>query len=126
MREVINLSGSSSTGVPLSPAVRAGDFIFVSGQVARNGDGSVYLGDIDREITGAINAVEEVLQAGGAGLSSVVKISAFLANSLLFPRFNELYRERFPDNSPARTTVVTAFGDSDVRVEIEAVAYVGD
>ena len=110
---------------PLSPGVRAGDFVFVSGQVATNADGSPYIGDVHDEITGAIDAVEAVLQAAGASLDHVVKVTAYLSNAALFPVFNEIYSKRFTHGYPARTTVVLGFGHPDVRVEIEAIGYVG-
>lgn len=125
MRRALNPSGGKVGAAPLSPGIRAGDFIFVSGQVATNDDGTVYIGDFERAVTGAIDAVERVLQAGGAELSDVVKMGAYLSNSLLLGPFNELYLKRFPETPPARTTLVIAFGHPDVRVELDAVAYVG-
>jgi 2-iminobutanoate/2-iminopropanoate deaminase len=121
----IRLEGSSVSSVPISPGVRAGDFIFVSGQVATNTDGSPYIGDVREEISGAIDAVEAVMKAAGASLENVVKVTAFLSNAALFPLFNEIYAQRFSLGFPARSTVVLGFGHPDVRVEIEAIGYVG-
>jgi 2-iminobutanoate/2-iminopropanoate deaminase len=121
----IRPAGSPASAFPLSPGVRAGDFIFVSGQVATNPDGSPFIGNIRDEITGAIDAVEAVLQAAGASLDHVVKVQAFLSNAALFSVFNEIYAQRFTADFPARTTVVVGFGHPDVRVEIEAIGYVG-
>lgn len=109
--------------VPLSPGMRAGDFLFVSGQVATTADGSVYRGDFDREVTLALDNVEAVLTAGGATVGDVVKVGAWLSDAELFGRFNELYAERFRTHRPARTTVVVAFGHPAVRVEVDAIAY---
>jgi 2-iminobutanoate/2-iminopropanoate deaminase len=117
--------GSPVSAFPLSPGVRAGDFIFVSGQVATNSDGSPFIGDVREEISGAIDAVEAVMKAAGASLNDVVKVTAFLSNGALFPLFNEIYAQRFTLGFPARSTVVLGFGHPDVRVEIEAIGYVG-
>lgn len=116
-------------GVPLSPGYRAGDFVYVSGQVATKPDGGVLIGDFDDEVNLTLDNVEAILKAGGADFSKVVKVNAWLSNSMLFARFNELYRERFGATGaapPARTTVVVAFGHPDVRVEVDAIAYLGD
>src|SRR5262245_45350749 len=112
--------------VPLSHGVRAGDLLFVSGQVATGPDGAVLIGDFEAEVNSAFDNLEAVLQAGGATLSNVVKVGAYLSNAALFPRFNEVYARRIGETPPARTTVVLAFGHPDVRVELDAIAYLGD
>lgn len=117
--------GRGASTMPLSPGVRAGDFIYVSGQVATNPDGTPFIGDIRDEITGAIDAVEAVLTSAGASLANVVKVTAFLSNAALFSTFNEIYATRFASGFPARSTVVVGFGHPDVRVEVEAIGYVG-
>jgi 2-iminobutanoate/2-iminopropanoate deaminase len=109
--------------VPLSPGMRAGDLLFVSGQVASAPDGSVYRGDFDREVAMTLDNVEGVLRAGGARLADVVKVGAWLSDAQLFARFNELYADRFGGHRPTRTTVVVGFGHPDVRVEVDAIAY---
>lgn len=111
--------------VPLSHGVRAGDLLFVSGQVATGPDGAVLVGDFEAEVNSAIDNVEAVLQAGGASLADVVKIGAYLSNAALFARFNEVYARRIVSGPPARTTVVVGFGHPDVRVELDAIAYLG-
>lgn len=112
--------------VPLSAGYRAGDFVYVSGQVATKPEGGVLIGDFDDEVNLTLDNVEAILKAGGADFTKVVKVNAWLSNSMLFARFNELYAERVPSPPPARTTVVVAFGHPDVRVEVDAIAYLGD
>jgi 2-iminobutanoate/2-iminopropanoate deaminase len=111
--------------VPLSHATRAGDFVFVSGQVATDADNKVYVGDFTQEVESVLDNVETVLAAAGARRDQIVKVGAFLSNATLFAPFNEIYARRFGDAPPARTTVVVNFGHPDVRVEVEAIAYVG-
>lgn len=126
MIERFHPDGWPTPAVPLSHAARAGDFVFVSGQVATKPDGTVYVGDFEREVESVLDNVEAVLRSAGAGPEHIVKVGAFLSNATLFAPFNEVYRRRFGTAPPARTTVVVSFGHPDVRVEIEAVAYVGD
>jgi 2-iminobutanoate/2-iminopropanoate deaminase len=111
--------------VPLSPGVVAGDHVYVSGQIASRPDGTVVSGDFEAEVELALDNVEHVLTAAGASLKHVVRATAYLNNSLLFPRFNAVYARRMPTPYPARTTLVVAFGHPDVRVEIDAVAFLG-
>lgn len=125
MIERIQPEGTPVPAVPLSAATRAGGFVFVSGQVATDDAGEVYVGDFTREVTSALDNVEAVLAAAGATLDQVVKVGAYLSNATLFAPFNEVYRARFGAAPPARTTVVVNFGHPDVRVEIEAIAYLG-
>jgi 2-iminobutanoate/2-iminopropanoate deaminase len=125
MIEPIQPAGAAAPTVPLSPAIRAGGFVFVSGQVATDDGGDIYIGDFTREVTSALDNVAAVLAAAGARLDQVVKVGAYLSNATLFPPFNEIYRARFGAAPPARTTVVVDFGHPNVRVEVEAIAYVG-
>ncbi|MFI5913079.1 RidA family protein [Dactylosporangium sp. NPDC051541] len=112
--------------VPLSHATKAGDFVFVSGQVPTTADGSIYIGDFAAEVNQTLDNVEAVLEAAGARADQIVKVNAFLSNGTLFAPFNEIYARRFGAAPPARTTVVVAFGRGDVRVEVECIAYVGE
>lgn len=115
----------SAPAVPLSPGTSAGGFVFVSGQTATTEDGRVYVGDFAREVASALDNVEAILRAGGASWEHVVRVGAYLSNAALFAPFNEIYARRVASPPPARTTVVVAFGHPDVRVEIDAIAYLG-
>jgi 2-iminobutanoate/2-iminopropanoate deaminase len=114
-----------AAAVPLSHATRAGDFVFVSGQVATDADGKIHVGDFGQEVERTLDNVEAVLAAAGARRDQIVKVGAFLSTATLFAPFNEIYARRFGAAPPARTTVVVDFGHPDVRVEVEAIAYVG-
>lgn len=123
MIERINPSGEAGS-VPLTPGVRAGDFLYVSGQVATDTNGAVVTGDFAAEVNGAIDNVFAVVAAAGGSPEQIVKINAYLANAASFTQFNQIYAQRLT-TPPARTTVVSGFGNPDVRVELEAVAYLG-
>jgi 2-iminobutanoate/2-iminopropanoate deaminase len=108
--------------VPLSPAVRAGDFIYVSGQVPTNSDGSVVQGGIEAQTRRVMENVEAALKLAGASLSDVVKTTVILVDARDFSAFNKVYGSFFATNPPARTTVEARLM-IDIRVEIEAIAY---
>lgn len=110
--------------VPLSLAVRAGDFIFVSGQVSMDLEAWEFVdGTIEEQTTRTLQNIETILQAEGASRADIVKINAYLSDMSLFPRFNEAYKRFWPDGFPARTTVGAHL--PNILVEIEAVAYTG-
>jgi 2-iminobutanoate/2-iminopropanoate deaminase len=109
---------------PYSPAVRAGDFIFVSGQVPIDPvTQNVVSGDIRDETRQTLTNIMRILEGCGAALADVVKCQVFLADGKDFAAMNEVYAEFFGDAKPARTTVVAAFAIPGIKVEIDAVAY---
>jgi reactive intermediate/imine deaminase len=111
-----------SSHVPLSPAVRAGDFVFVSGQVPVGADGKVVDGGIEAETRKVLENVEKCLELAGCDIGDVVKTTVWLRNRDDFPAFNKVYGEFFPQNPPARSTAESRLM-IDIAVEIEAVAY---
>jgi 2-iminobutanoate/2-iminopropanoate deaminase len=104
-----------------SAAVVAGDFIFVAGQVPRDDSRKLIGETIEEQTHATLDNVERVLEAAGASLSSVVKVSVYLADLALFPRFNAVYASRFTKVRPVRTTI--GCGLQGVLIEIDAVAY---
>jgi reactive intermediate/imine deaminase len=110
-----------SSHVPLSPAVRAGDFVFVSGQVPVV-DGHVVAGGIAAETRAVLENVRAALALAGAGLEDVVKTTVWLRDRDDFATFNAVYAEFFPVEPPARSTAESRLM-IDIAVEIEAIAY---
>ena len=124
MIERLSPPGVPAPRGPYSPAVRAGDFIFVSGQVPVDpATNKVELGDIQHETRLVLTNIGRILEGCGASMADVVKCSVFLADGKDFAAMNEVYAEFFGDTKPARTTVVAAFAIPGIRVEIDAVAY---
>ena len=124
MIERISPPGVPAPRGPYSPAVRAGDFIFVSGQVPIDpATQQAVFGDIALETRQVLNNVKMILEGCGATLSDVVKCGVYLANGDDFAAMNTVYAEFFGAAKPARATVVTGFAIPGVRVEIEAIAY---
>jgi 2-iminobutanoate/2-iminopropanoate deaminase len=108
---------------PYSPAVRAGDFIFLAGQVPVDPTtDKMSTGDIQHETRLTLSNVKRLLEGVGSSLADVVKVGVFLADAADFAKMNEVYAEFFGESKPARTTVVCKFM-SDIRIEIDCVAY---
>ena len=109
---------------PYSPAVRAGDFLFVSGQGPIDPATNQYsYGDIAHETRQVLNNIRRILEGCGATLADVVKCSVFLSDGRDFKAMNEVYAEFFDAAKPARTTVETKFADPKMKVEIDCIAY---
>lgn len=124
MIERIFPPGVPAPRAPYSPAVRAGGFIFVSGQVPVNpATGDLLSSDIAAETRQVLNNIKAILEGCGAGMADVVRCGVFLSDGNDFAAMNAVYAEFFGDAKPARTTVVVGFVASGFRVEIDAVAY---
>ena len=107
--------------VPLSPAVRAGDFVYVSGQVPMV-DGQIVAGGVGAETRAVLDNVKLTLALAGCTLQDVVKTTVWLRDRDDFSEFNAAYATYFPTNPPARSTAETRLM-IDIAVEIEAIAY---
>jgi 2-iminobutanoate/2-iminopropanoate deaminase len=108
---------------PYSPAVRAGDFIYVSGQGPVDpATDKLISGNIQDETRRVLLNIQTILAGCGATMADVVKCSVFLKDGSEFKAMNEVYAEFFGDARPARTTVVCEFVNP-MRVEIDCVAY---
>lgn len=114
--------GKKNPNLPFHPAVRAGDFIFVSGQVAKDADGNMKSGTIEEETRWTIECVRRILLEAGADLEDVVKATVFLDDARNFGRYNGVFKEFFPDGRLARSTV-EARAVIDTKIEIEVIAY---
>ena len=111
---------------PYSPGARGGNMVFTAGQVAWDKTGNVIgINDVRAQTVQTLANVEAVLKEGGAELSDVVKCNVYLKDMKDFQIMNEEFAKLFPDNPPARTTVQTQMAESEMLVEIEAIAYIG-
>lgn len=112
----------------LSQAIRAGGFLFVSGQAGYGDDGAIVgKGDFDRQADQAFRNLQRALKAGGSSLDRVVKVTIFLTSMEHFPKIVELRRKWFSVPYPADTIVeISALYSPDAMIEIEAVALAGE
>ena len=110
--------------IPLSSGVRAGDFIFVSGQVGfEDPKTGMELKSIEAQTAQCLENVKAVLEAAGSAMTDVVKVNIYLKNATDFEKMNEVYRRYFTKDLPARCTVVPALTQPKMLIEIECVAY---
>jgi enamine deaminase RidA (YjgF/YER057c/UK114 family) len=114
--------GKKNPNLPFHPAVRAGDFVFLSGQVAKDEHGNMVSGTIEEETRATILACQRILALAGCSLDDVVKVTTFLEDARDFGRYNGVFKEYFPEGRLARTTV-EARAVISTRIEIEMVAY---
>ena len=118
----IEAFGKKNPNLPFHPAVRAGDFVFVSGQVGKDENGVMVAGTIEEETRATIGALERALKAAGAGLADVCKVTVYLEDARDFGRYNGVFKEFFPDGNLARTTV-EARAVIATKIEIDCIAY---
>ena len=106
----------------LSQAIRAGDFVFVTGQVPMRDGKPMTDGGIEAQTRACLNGLSEILAEAGCDLGDVVKSMVWLKNREDFPGFNSVYAEYFPSEPPTRSALVSDFL-IDILVEIECIAY---
>ncbi len=118
--------GVPSPKNPYSPAVKAGGFIFVSGQIPLDAaTGEMSYGDIQHETRVTLTNIQRILEGAGSSLADVVKVNVYLADERDFAQMNEIYIEFFGKDRPARTTIGCKFANPTMKVEIDCIAYSG-
>ncbi len=123
MREVISTQDGPQAIGPYSQAIRAGGFVFVSGQVAIDpASQQVIIGDVAAQTERVLKNLSAILTAAGSGLRNVVRSTVFLKNMSDFAAMNEVYGRFFHAAPPARSTVEVARLPKDVLVEIDVIA----
>ena len=119
-REIFN-PGGSAPALPLSNAVRANGFVFISGQLPVLSSGDLAQG-FENQLRQVLTNLASALDAAGSDLSKVVKTTIFLKNIDNFAELNTIYAEFFSSNPPARSAYEVARLPRDALVEIEAIA----
>lgn len=123
-KEQIRTGEAAAPGGAYSQGIRAGDFVYVSGQGPIDPTTGAVVGEtIEEQTERTLENVKAILEAGGATMADVVKSTVHLSDLALFDRYNGVYSSYFPDPKPVRTTVGSAL--LGIMVEIDVVAYVG-
>ena len=120
--ESIHTDGAPAAIGPYSQAMKTGNLLFCSGQVALLPSGELLEGDVEAQTKQVLTNLKAVLEAGGASMGTVVRTTVFLKSMDDFPQVNAIYAEAFGDHRPARACVEVSRLPKDVLVEIDAIA----
>ena len=124
-KKVVSTDAAPKAIGPYSQAIRAGNLLFISGQVALDPKTGNMVGtDIKTQTKQCLENIKGVLAAAGASLSSVVKTTVFLKDMDHFGEMNQVYQQYFSSEAPARSTVEVGRLPKDALVEIESVAII--
>jgi 2-iminobutanoate/2-iminopropanoate deaminase len=122
MLQTISGTGIPHSSLPFSPAVKAGPFVFVSGQASVDGEGRIVEDTFAGEMNRSFNNVRIILEAAGLGLQHVVKVCSYVANQSDLEEYNAIYRQVFSPPYPARTTLIGCLG-TRLKFEVDVVAF---
>jgi len=126
MKKIITTTNAPAPIGPYNQAVQAGNFLFVSGQVAINPEnGELNIGNIEEETHQVMRNLKAVLLEAGLTFDNVVKSTIFLSDMGTFAQVNEIYGQYFSTDFPARETVQVSVLPKNVNVEISVIAIVG-
>ena len=108
---------------PYSQAIRIGDFLYTSGQIALDPESGIFLsGEIEEETEQTLKNISAILQADGLNLENVIKTTVYLSDLDDFARMNQVYEKYFSQNKPARACVQVAALPKGAKIEIDAIA----
>ena len=108
---------------PYSQAIRIGDFLYTSGQIALDPESGMFLsGEIEEETEQTLKNISAILQAGGLSLENVVKTTVYLSDLNHFSRMNQVYEKYFSKTKPARACVQVVALPKGAKIEIDAIA----
>ncbi|MBL7962242.1 MAG: RidA family protein [Flavobacteriales bacterium] len=123
MKHAIHPPDSAKPLAPYTPAVAAGGFVFLSGQIALDSEGNLHIGNIATETRQVMDNVGRLLEAAGLGYQHLVKVTIFLSDMAHYATVNEVYGSYFSEVPPAREAVAVKGLPRGVNVEISGMAF---
>jgi len=120
-RRVIR-GGPSPAGLPYSPGILVGNTLYLAGTIGEDAANNIVPGGIEAETRRALANAEDILKAAGMGFRDVTSVTVYITSFDDFAKFNEIYRQVFPTDPPARATVQVAALISRARVELQMIA----
>jgi len=122
MKEAIYPADAAKPLAPYTPAIAAGGFVFLSGQIALDADGNLHMSDIATETRKVMENIGNLLSAAGLGYEHLVKVTIFLSDMAHYAAVNEVYGSYFAETPPAREAVAVKGLPRGVNVEISGIA----
>jgi 2-iminobutanoate/2-iminopropanoate deaminase len=120
-KETITLPGYER--LPFSSAVRVGDMVYLSGHAGMSDDDGNSLSTIEGQTTQTLENIKRTLEAAGASLDNIVKVTCFLGDQKDFGKMNGVYLKYFKGDLPARSTCITGLAVPNMLLEVECIAY---
>lgn len=123
MADLVIVDAGARSHLPFSPAIIAGDLMFVSGQASVDAEtGQIITDSFAGEMRRSIANLKAILEAGGLSLDHVVNVKSYVANEADLAEYNTIYREYFATPAPSRSTIVGVLG-TKLKFELDCVAY---
>lgn len=122
--EVITGDNIPKSHLPFSPAVKAGGFVFVSGQASVDATGKIVTDTFEGEMRRSMENVRVILAAAGLDFSHVVQVKSYVGTPEYLAEYNTIYRDYFKEPYPARSTIVNCLGTA-LKYEIDVIAFAG-
>lgn len=122
MKQVISGEGIPQSKLPFSPAIRVGDFLFLSGQASVDMEGNIISGTFEEECRRSFENIKKILDQAGVGFQDVVQVRNYIGRQEYLSEFNNIYKEYFSTPYPARTTIMGCLGNL-LKFEADVVVY---
>ena len=123
IKRIIQTEQAPAAIGPYSQAIRIGDFLYTSGQIALDPESGIFLsGEIEEETEQTLKNISAILQAGGVNFENVIKTTVYLSDLNDFTRMNQVYEKYFSKNKPARACVEVAALPKGAKIEIDVIA----
>lgn len=111
------------SSLPFSPAIRSGNFLFISGQGSTDMQGNIIVDSFENECRRSFENLDKILKAAGLSFENVIQVRNYVGKQEDLPRFNEIYKEFFRPPYPVRTTIMNCLG-TVLKFEVEAIAVI--
>lgn len=122
-KEFIKGEGLPSSHLPFSPAVKCGDFMFISGQASVDMEGNIIVDSFEGECRRSFDNLKRIIESQNLKMTDVVQVRNYVANQDDLQVFNAIYKEYFSSPYPARTTLIGCLG-TILKFELDAVVYI--
>ncbi|AHF14613.1 RidA family protein [Niabella soli] len=121
MKEVVAGDAIPQSHLPFSPAIRSGDFLFISGQASVDMEGKIINGSFEEECRRSFDNLKCIIKGAGLSMEDVVQVRNYVARQEDLAAFNTIYKEYFSAPFPARTTLIGCLG-TVLKFEVDAIA----